>query len=598
MSGVGQLAAWGFQYSGSISFKVVKVVHRLRAIAKSIGLQNLRTNEAARTSVELQTLQFLCRSLARNDYNLGDSPTDPMSLRRKIFFKDAILFASLLLMIIAAAFGLWRQHQHVQASLSEYSALHHVEVAEAHLLAFQQSVSADTMTQPPAVADLREALTEMSEYKAVLSQYDTILPQEITPELQQLAKQKSRSIVGSLAQLILQIDPSKSRGAKPPDTITVATAIGQVSRELMDLLTTCNDFVHRTQLESDRDLRRSEILVAFSAGSLLFFALLASSWQYGRVIVPLQRLRQWCQLTASGNFSIRFQPTSDREFQELGRDVNKMAEELDAFYRELETMVATKSRELLRSERLASVGYLAAGVAHEINSPLNIMSGYAELSLKRLRRLSPDSTDAEVIKHLAIIRSEAFRCKEITQKLLSLAKGNGDARQPVSLTDAIAEVSKLVRGLKSFRGKKLEIQIDPEERLFVQANFTEMTQVLLNLVINAIEAVPEGAGVVIVDGRRSANWVEVEVSDNGRGMSSETIEHVFEPFFTNKRGSGEPGTGLGLSITHTIVADHGGEILAYSDGINRGSRFTVLLPWLAEPALPSNKNDAAVEVLV
>ncbi|MGD0140335.1 MAG: HAMP domain-containing sensor histidine kinase [Tepidisphaeraceae bacterium] len=514
-----------------------------------------------------------------------------MSLWRKILFKDAVLFVSLLLMIAGSMFGLWRQREHVQASLNEYSALHLVEVAEARLLAFQQAVRSGAVNQPAAITDLRAALSAMTEYKAVLSQYDSILPPEITPDLQFLARTKTRSIVTGLAQLTMQVETPKSHGAAhpegaaPPDPAAVSAAVDRLSGELMDLLATCNGFVHRTQLASDTDLRVTTIAVASIAGCTLVIALLASGWQYRKIVVPLQRLRRWCRLVASGDFSVGYQPTADREFQELARDVNKMADELSAFYRKLESMVALKSRELVRSERLASVGYLAAGVAHEINNPLNIMSGYAELSLKRLRRLSSDSMDAEVAKHLAIIRGEAFRCKEITQKLLSLAKGNGDVREIISLGDAVVEVSKLVRGLKTFRGKSLEISIDPQEKLLVRANLPEMKQVLLNLLINAIEAMEVGSGDVVVEGRRTGNWVELEVSDNGRGMSGETIERVFEPFFTNKRGADEPGTGLGLSISHAIVTDHGGEILVQSDGLNQGSRFTVRLP-AAVPSLP------------
>jgi signal transduction histidine kinase len=329
----------------------------------------------------------------------------------------------------------------------------------------------------------------------------------------------------------------------------------------------------------------------------LLLAVAGSFWHYRKIVVPLQRLRLWCRRTAGGDFSIPYTPTSDREFQELGRDVNQMADELNAFYRRLEAMVAAKSRELAQSERLASVGYLAAGVAHEINNPLNIMSGYAELSLKRLRRTAPDSGDPEISKHLSIIRSEAFRCKEITHKLLSLARGNGDIREVISLTDAAIEVSTMVRGLKSFRNKQLRLKLDRDAPLFVRANLTEMKQVLLNLTINAIEAVTENTGTVVIDGRNTLGWIELEVSDNGRGMTRETMGRVFEPFFTNKRGSGEPGTGLGLSITHTIIVDHGGEIVAQSDGVNRGSTFTVRLPWLDIATPPAKAGEKVVEVL-
>ena len=278
-------------------------------------------------------------------------------------------------------------------------------------------------------------------------------------------------------------------------------------------------------------------------------------------------------------------------------------------------MVAAKSRELVRSERLASVGYLAAGVAHEINNPLNIMSGYAELTIKRLRRLAATESDAEVIQHLSIIRSEAFRCKEITQKLLSLAKGNGDTREVLSLSDAVLEVVTLVRGLKSMRSKQLLVTIPSGEPLLVLANLTEIKQVLLNVIINAIEAVPDQVGKIQIEGRAApsrslryseepdssssdpalrstsetglradnqktppTDWIELSVSDNGRGMSRETIDRIFEPFFTNKRGAGEPGTGLGLSISHAITTDHGGEIIAASGGLNLGSRFVIRMP--------------------
>ena len=100
----------------------------------------------------------------------------------------------------------------------------------------------------------------------------------------------------------------------------------------------------------------------------------------------------------------------------------------------------------------------------------------------------------------------------------------------------------------------------------------------MNLTVNALEAVSPERGEVRIGGKRSGDWVELSVDDNGKGMTPETMEHVFEPFFTAKRGTGEPGTGLGLSITHAIVENHGGRIRVESEGPGRGSRFTVRLP--------------------
>ena len=116
----------------------------------------------------------------------------------------------------------------------------------------------------------------------------------------------------------------------------------------------------------------------------------------------------------------------------------------------------------------------------------------------------------------------------------------------------------------------------------MQANLTEMKQVLLNLTINALEAVPPVEGEVCIEGHRTRDWVELSVKDNGRGMCPDVLQHVFEPFFTARRGSGnapsDRGTGLGLSITHAIVESHGGRIQAESDGVGLGARFTVRLP--------------------
>jgi two-component system NtrC family sensor kinase len=123
----------------------------------------------------------------------------------------------------------------------------------------------------------------------------------------------------------------------------------------------------------------------------------------------------------------------------------------------------------------------------------------------------------------------------------------------------------------------VEVGLDRNEPLTVYGSVNEIKQVLVNLMVNALEAVRPSEGQVRLEGRRNNGWVELSVIDNGRGMSSDVIEHVFEPFYTAKRGAGE-GTGLGLSITHAIVESHGGQVIAESEGVGKGSRFTVRLP--------------------
>jgi signal transduction histidine kinase len=267
-----------------------------------------------------------------------------------------------------------------------------------------------------------------------------------------------------------------------------------------------------------------------------------------------------------------------------------MAEELDEFYCRLEDQVRTKSRELVQSERLASVGFLAAGVAHEINNPLNIISGYAELTSRQMDPargpMTPESS-REARESVRIIRDEAFRCKEITEKLLSLARTGSNGRQPLDLSDVARDVASMTRGLQNYKDRRLTVKFDPAEPLEVQANLTEMKQVLLNLTINALESTEPVAGEVSIEGRRTRDWIELQVNDNGRGMGPEVLRHVFEPFFTVRRGPNARGTGLGLSITHAIVESHGGRIYAESDGPGLGARFTICLPAcpIHEPAM-------------
>jgi signal transduction histidine kinase len=278
----------------------------------------------------------------------------------------------------------------------------------------------------------------------------------------------------------------------------------------------------------------------------------------------------------------------DNEFARLAADFNRMADQLDGFYKDLEQKVAAKSKELIRSERLASVGYLAAGVAHEINNPLGIISGYAEYALADLKTGNPAAA-AEVDNTLKIIRDEAFRCKDITAKLLSLARQGETKRQRVNLADVAENVVSVVGGLRDFKDRRITVRAETRELLTVDGVEGEIKQVLMNLLINALEATAdsEGSGEVHVtvtrgDDPHGRPAVTLAVSDNGRGMPPEILEHVFEPFFTDRPRREDapprPGTGLGLSITHAIVQSHHGRISAHSEGPGQGSRFVVELP--------------------
>ena len=333
--------------------------------------------------------------------------------------------------------------------------------------------------------------------------------------------------------------------------------------------------------------RIAQAMVISSALALLTCAgvIHLSVVQYRGVIRPLRRLREGVRRIGAGEFSERLGISSEDEIGEVAREFDRMSERLGSLYRDLEDKDRRASRELARSERLASVGFLAAGVAHEINNPLNIISGHAELMLRRLDRDRPGSTACLAGREeLQIIREESFRCKHIIERLLSLSRPGGGESGPVDLAVVAAEVVRNVQSLHQYEHSRIE---PLGEKCTVMANEPEVKQVMLNLLLNALQALPAAGGHVRVTTRCSGGMGLLAVEDNGRGMSSQTVERVFEPFFTQRRGTAEPGTGLGLSISHAIVEAHGGTIHAESAGPGRGSRFTVAWPLAISQGAPA-----------
>ena len=339
--------------------------------------------------------------------------------------------------------------------------------------------------------------------------------------------------------------------------------------------------VRRSVVDTQAAADRKRIVSLWAIIGLCFFvvggAIIIGAWQYRGVIGPIKQIGGGVREFAAGKFDRRIQIRGDREFVALATDFNHMANELSALYHDLEQKVHDQSKQLVRSERLASVGYLASGVAHEINNPLGIIAGYGERAIQQLTDGFDESSLPAVQKALGIICEEAFRCKQITDRLLSLARPGSDVRQFISVPALVETIISTLAGLGAVGHRKLTIEYDPQQDLRCTIHEGEMKQVFLNLILNGLEAADAAAGEVRVNIARNLNQIEVSITDNGQGMTADTLDHIFQPFFTHKR-SERPGTGLGLSIAHSIVTDHGGTIWAQSAGLNLGSTFTVRLP--------------------
>lgn len=334
------------------------------------------------------------------------------------------------------------------------------------------------------------------------------------------------------------------------------------------------------QRELQRARKMSEsvypIVITTSITSLVLF--LGLVWYgYKSIFKRIQELHRGAVRVAGGEYNYRVTIPGEDEMADLAEALNKMTRRFQETKNELDTQVQIRSRQLVRSERLAGVGFLAAGVAHEINNPLSAIQMAADSLLSRV----PDVRDAMtpedyavVFRYLTMIDEESQRCRGITARLLDFARGGSDtSRMRINLTELISEVLQMVQLLTKHRGKQVEF--NRTTPCYAECNGPEIKQVLLNLVANGLEASGEG-DVLRIELTEQTDQVVLRIQDNGCGMSPEVKENLFEPFFTQKQGG--QGTGLGLSITHRIIHDHGGTIMAESDGPGRGSTFSVRLP--------------------
>lgn len=318
----------------------------------------------------------------------------------------------------------------------------------------------------------------------------------------------------------------------------------------------------------------ASITSAVAASILGLLVWLSRQWIFG----PLGVLISGSRKVAAGNFGFRIFLESNDEMGELARALNGMTARFQAIRDDLDRQVQERTKQVVRNEQLASVGFLAAGVAHEINNPLASIAMCAESLEGRLAEtLDCNNPEQKVVAdYLRMIQSEAFRCKGITEKLLDFSRVGQVKRMDADIGDLAQDVVEMVGHLGKYQRK--ELRLSRPSPAVVSVNPQEIKQVVLNLLTNALDSVDDGGLVGVEIGRRDG-CAELDVTDNGCGITPDVLERVFEPFFTRRREG--QGTGLGLSISYRIVADHGGTIEAHSAGPGRGARFRVRLP-LAE----------------
>jgi two-component system NtrC family sensor kinase len=259
----------------------------------------------------------------------------------------------------------------------------------------------------------------------------------------------------------------------------------------------------------------------------------------------------------NGDMSVRVEVEGKSELAELGRSFNLMAEKIQ-----------TTQNELLRKETLASIGQLAAGVAHELNNPLGTILLLSDVMHKQTDPENPQHAD------LGLIIDETVRCKRIVSDLLNFARQQEVLAQDTDLHDLLDQVIKNVGRQDAF--KRVTIIRDYHDApILIQADPIQMRQVFINLLNNAAEAI-EGEGKITISTRQvDADYVEIKVADTGPGIPEESMGKIFTPFFTTKEVG--KGTGLGLAIVYGIIKMHRGQISLQSQ-VGIGTTFSILLP--------------------
>ena len=334
--------------------------------------------------------------------------------------------------------------------------------------------------------------------------------------------------------------------------------------ELRAIGTSMVDFAQKLLVEKrkriDKVLKQILILpLAYMGGFVVLIVLLFQSLAKS-ILSRIAFVQKATEEVAQGNFTPIENPTKAQdEVTELIDAFNKMAAELESRW-----------EQLVESRKLASIGTFTSGIAHELNNPLNNISLTAETLLEECDTLDKGESKEMILD----IINQASRASEVVRNLLDFSRTEAPALKKLEVEEVIQKTVSLIRNQLMIVGVKLELNI-PEDIPPIRGNLHNLEQVFLNLLLNAIQAMPDGGKITIEVRSTEDGYVAIDVSDTGVGIKPDALEKIFDPFYTTKPAG--RGTGLGLSIVYGIIKKHGGYVEVKSE-VNVGTTFTVYLP--------------------
>lgn len=329
------------------------------------------------------------------------------------------------------------------------------------------------------------------------------------------------------------------------------------------ILADAEQMVERERTAMHSMLHVSRVMIIVSLVFMLLFMFYLASLLIKAVLAPLGRFVRYAERIGRGDYSpIKPVRKYRDEFSDLAMTFNRMLDE-----------VKVRQEQLMQSGKMAAVGTLTSGIAHELNNPLNNIGLNTEALIDGFEEY-PDERKLALLKQIEV---QVERASATVRNLLDFTRKESPVFTRLAVGTVLESSARLMANEMKLAGVTLETDLEeglPE----IRGNPMSLQQVFVNLFLNAVQAMPEG-GRLTVRARREAEGVRVDVADTGRGIPPEQLDRIFEPFFTTK-DPGE-GTGLGLSVTYGIIEKHGGRITVESDP-GRGSVFSVFLPAAGE----------------
>jgi len=324
-------------------------------------------------------------------------------------------------------------------------------------------------------------------------------------------------------------------------------------------------------------LKMSMNLLLLSLAVIVIIGAIINTRLAANIAAPIKEIRKFAELVAGGDFSKTLEIKGSQEFVSLADALNQMSLRLKDTVSSLELAIRNlhdKQGMLVEAEKLASLGRIAAGVAHEINNPLAIINEKAGLMQDILQMSSDFEQKENLLKQIEGINNSVNRCRTITHRLLGFARRMDITIEPLNLNEAIRETIAFLKSDIFTKSARLDLNLS-EDIPEIRSDKLQLEQIFLNLIKNAVDAISDSGQITITTSLSDSGLAQVSISDNGPGIPKERLKHIFEPFFTTKeRGK---GTGLGLFVSHAILRKLGGKISVQSE-TGKGTTFVIDLP--------------------